>query len=947
MSTTPVEQDSTLLWKEMEAYYNMGLSMLWSRMEMEIVNGKERGAKTPLGQWKPATETRYTLDHLAAAMHKTKVAIGPTIVCGAVSGNLEVIDIDVKHWPGIDTMFLAEFKDLFPVLYDKMRIHQSRSGGKHLLYRCETPIGEGNRKLACQVDETTGKPKEAGIETRGEGGLIMAPPAPGYIVIQDRPIPVITRGERDAIIALAHLFDQRIKREKPPQSKSYDEMYDENPFEHFNKSSAARDILVNHGWKLFNETRTLIYFQHPEKTHKGNSATFIKEKNLYHIWTTSTEFEGDKNYSPANLLCILDFKGDWKALYRHLIANGYGKVRPEYEQKAVPKLAAAGKEVPPNFSESAKAAHAERVTQQMTRFPHGIFWEPTDDDEFSIRRPRMVDVCIGLGLAVYANEPVLLKKPFFHRLRDEREAYDLILSYIKDDDEVIHDKIIHAFDKFWEKSGKYILSRLPMLDTNDVLKSSYSTCYKVFRTKLISITAGKIEEAAISEDFPKWIPREQVVNREWEPVENPESCLYVDYLNKAIGIGGNDLRRVIGYLCFDYKDETESYIIALLEEIESKLGGGSGKGLFCQLLGLWTPVKTVDGDMINKKDLLLQSWSGERILHLNDLPKKVNLGALKALATEGTERKVLWKNITTVDPSEMPKILLSGQFGLNLFDDGGIKRRVEILPFTDYFNVDRTPIDVYGGKLPDVWSEDDWRGFYTYIVGCIRAYLTDRRIKLDGKLKNESWEKNFDHTYSMGSEDLREWIEDRVTDSWEYKPYITSEDMQKEYDNFCRDQNIKNDMRIKRLHEAIAAWCERNGYRYEYSKKQKIDNGDRSARVSVVTKVVGGKDVEKKPAADLFSKKEEGCGLTEEDFREKDVKCGEPEVIAGEDYPIDWDRVEDEFIGGEKEGGDEISSSSMSIQVILEVPKMEQNVPREEKSGEGGEDEGGELDFDL
>lgn len=417
----------------------------------------------------------------------------------------------------------------------------------------------------------------------------------------------------------------------------------------------------------------------------------------------------------------------------------------------------------------------------------------------------------------------------------------------------------------------------------------------MFRNGVLEIDKAGIRLEPNITKTGKLIDRDNMVDADY--VEDPEyeNCMVVDFLNKSIAVKGDERDKVMGYLCYDYKDQTEASIVAFMEESEARFGGGSGKGVTCQALNHWTRVKTVDGEMVNKKDLLLQSWKNEPLLHLNDIPKRFNIATLKALAAEGTERKVLYKNIETVGPEDMPKMILSGQFGLNTFDDGGVGRRVVILPFTNYFNKDHTPIMEYGGKIPDVWSETDWRRFYVYIANCIHKYLKDRRLRLSDKVRDGSWDKNFDYAYNAGGAELREWIEDKVTGVWTKMEHVTNEELQDQYDKFCRSQNIKNDMRIKRLHEAIGGWCQRHGYVYEHGKV--IRDGDKTKRVIQVREKskeeekgypelwdeLGGEMKEVKGVA-------EG-GATQEDVVSGDVQDIDTEGVRGDDGINDgfWD----------------------------------------------------------
>ena len=126
-------------------------------------------------------------------------AEGCWLICGAVSGNLEMMDFDFKatlfeKW---NQLVLEQDADLF----NSVVMERSQSGGLHVYYRCEVRP-PGNLKLARRLIPTpsgevvqhqgTGyKPRKIGdkwfieiclIETRGEGGLVLCAPTPGYVL---------------------------------------------------------------------------------------------------------------------------------------------------------------------------------------------------------------------------------------------------------------------------------------------------------------------------------------------------------------------------------------------------------------------------------------------------------------------------------------------------------------------------------------------------------------------------------------------------------------------------------------------------------------------------------------------------------------------------------------------------------------------------------------------
>ncbi len=92
---------------------------------------------------------------------------GIAIICGKVSGGLEVIDFETEP------VFLAWaelVESQAPGLLARFSQVQTPSGGRHIYYRTERP--KGNHKLARTA---TG---ETLIETRGEGGYVVAPGSP-------------------------------------------------------------------------------------------------------------------------------------------------------------------------------------------------------------------------------------------------------------------------------------------------------------------------------------------------------------------------------------------------------------------------------------------------------------------------------------------------------------------------------------------------------------------------------------------------------------------------------------------------------------------------------------------------------------------------------------------------------------------------------------------------
>lgn len=87
---------------------------------------------------------------------------------GPASG-IDVLDFDYKHgakaWEDENSHRLPE-----------TRIHQTKSGGRHHLYRCNPAVRNSESRIG------------PGVDVRGSGGYIIIPPSTGYSIISDAPL---------------------------------------------------------------------------------------------------------------------------------------------------------------------------------------------------------------------------------------------------------------------------------------------------------------------------------------------------------------------------------------------------------------------------------------------------------------------------------------------------------------------------------------------------------------------------------------------------------------------------------------------------------------------------------------------------------------------------------------------------------------------------------------
>lgn len=192
-----------------------------------------------LPSWKRYQSERPTVQELDAWLGQGPGDLSISIVCGAVSGHLEMIDFDLGgHAFGA---WKERMDAVAPGLVDRLFIESTPSGGRHVAYRCEEPVGRCE-KLAYRVIEV-GSPDEVVIgtksfkptqdaegrwvvtptliETRAEAGLFLCAPSEGYEVLQGNlcELATVTAAERALMIDAARALDERPPEVPPPEGQ--------------------------------------------------------------------------------------------------------------------------------------------------------------------------------------------------------------------------------------------------------------------------------------------------------------------------------------------------------------------------------------------------------------------------------------------------------------------------------------------------------------------------------------------------------------------------------------------------------------------------------------------------------------------------------------------------------------------------------------------------------
>jgi putative DNA primase/helicase len=282
-----------------------------------------------LASWKEYITRLSTTDELQTWFGSGHSGMG--IVCGAISGNLEMLEFEGRAVNLIES-FTVRLNGQSTGLVQRLwsYVEQSPSGGIHFFYRVSGVV-DGNSKLARDAEGLTL------IETRGEGGQVVVAPSafqvysPGdaWHVLNGsvNSIPVISEIELEIIHEVARSFD-----EMPPPIPIPDTFKDNSlpdgevtPGEDFNIRGSWHDMLVDNGWKVFKQGEgDSIVWTRPGKRYGTSAITGGTYGDYFWGWSTEGMIPELEAMSKWRVYAHLYHGGDFSAAASALRKDGYG-----------------------------------------------------------------------------------------------------------------------------------------------------------------------------------------------------------------------------------------------------------------------------------------------------------------------------------------------------------------------------------------------------------------------------------------------------------------------------------------------------------------------------------------------------------------------------------------------------------------------------------------------
>lgn len=369
-----------------------------------MVPPRDDGSKRPIEAWKDFQSARPSADQMAA-WYVEQGRSGMGVVCGRVSGDLELLEFD-------DRATYDAYKDAASEIDGGLRelvariesgyLEETPGGGVHWLYRCDEVAG--NTKLATRRDEAGAI--HVLIETRGEGGYVVVAPSNGrvhpsgkaYTLLAGGPstIATITSEERAELWRLARTFDRSPRRVFTVAEPAASDWLI-RPGDDFAARTSWPQILEPHGWTAVFTAGGETYWRRPGKDESWSATTNYQDSDLLYVFSTATEFEDQRGYGKFSAYALLEHGGDFTRAAAALADKGFGAKQAVNHSESIPPTPAFHLTDIGNAHRLA-ARHGEdiRWCDPMGRWLHwtGVRWE-------QVGPTILVDLAKDTALAIY------------------------------------------------------------------------------------------------------------------------------------------------------------------------------------------------------------------------------------------------------------------------------------------------------------------------------------------------------------------------------------------------------------------------------------------------------------------------------------------------------------------------------------------------------------------
>lgn len=611
--------------------------------------------------------------------------------------DMEFIDVDGKNKEGLLQGFLAALEYGWPELHEKLVIDFTPNNGCHLIYRSEV-VG-GRADLAKKPSFNQPVVLIERINKFNGKQYIKVSPSVGYNLKQGSPLelPFLTAEERNWLGALAVSFNETFI---PEVSKKEAERED-SPWSVYNKAKDWQyiaDELTDRNWQIVRDYPDRLVIRRPGDTSQRSSGVIFKDTNTLYLYTTSTEFENAKPYSPFGVYCLFYHDNNVGAASRELAKQGIGK----------------------------------------NIYEEGQFWK-RHGKKIHVKYTELLGWLHGIGYRMYNNVLVQVVNNVV-RIVDENTLKRVFLNEIEF--EVVDDFYERVSTIFSDKGGLAAMID-PLL--GEFIKDDKLHTWLFFKNTAIKISGQQVQQIPYNK-LVGLIWETEIIDKDFYPCEfaGCDAQRFIDILG---GSKPASLQKIIGYSISRYKDKINPRAVVLMEDIdpddEGESQGGSGKGLLFDFVRQFRKTVDLDGKNFRFHDpFLYQNVEPDTaIIFIDDVEKNFKFAGLYSVLTGSLQINRKNKPQIIIPFDDAPKIVITSNFSVGAMDISSARRKYEFA-VQKHFGADLSPIDEFGRQFFYDWDGLEWAKFYNFIINCCQLYLNDSDYRSINNVTENSTERS-------------------------------------------------------------------------------------------------------------------------------------------------------------------------------------------------------------
>ncbi len=640
----------------------------------------------------------------------------------------EVIDIDEKAQAGITKKVLSTIAAGWPELYEKLAIEETPSAGAHIHYLSEMTGGD---EVLARVH---GSPSPAAIIERLDESnkkYIKCAPSAGYYFKQRSPLNMVklTVDERQWLVSVCRSFNQVVIPKAPKKEVNRED----SPWNVFNKMHDWRytlEVIKESGWGEVMSLSDKVVIKRPGATSKHSGCIF-KESNILYLFSTGSDIEAGRPYSPFDIYCHFQHEGNFVNACKKLAEDGIG-------------------------------------THQNNE---GLFWKK-EGKRLKVKYTELANWLKGIGYYFIDKQLVQVIQ---NRVR-LAEISDMAKAFISEIEDDVKDDITEKIGTIFSESGGLITAHMEQLK-GEFIQDTQSCTWFFFSNYAVKVT-GQDFESVLYKDVPGYVWDRNIIDRKFS-VTDFKGCDAERFCRILGGENYTMLFQVIGYNLSRYKDPLIAKATVIMEDVDSEnegeSQGRSGKGLLVKMLEHFRRKAYVNGKTINFADTFL--WQAvdldTNFIYIDDVEKSFRFEKLFSQITEDLEVNAKNKPKKIIPYNASPKIIITSNFAVGSMDDSTYDRKFEF-PVVKYFSSKYKPKDEFKRAFFSEWPVDEWRRFDNFMVDCARQYLAlEDKQKITVQTLNtieRSLQSNTDKAFV-------EWMDDQLQNNFfAFAPEVVKND---------------------------------------------------------------------------------------------------------------------------------------------------------------------------